>query len=96
MPPVFHLSFLEANILIENMRENQEQAAFIVRLDTLINNTDDPVLSGELESLICKIRKLTPSEFRQLYLDTRSGKILFPHDYPLPFPPDVELSSDEP
>ena len=78
------LSFHEANILMENMRENQEQAAFISRLDTLAGNTEDPVLLRELETLIFKVKRLTPTEFRQLYQDTKTGKVFFPHDYPLP------------
>lgn len=75
------LSFCEANILVENMNQKTNLGSFIARLDTLAKNTRDDRLLSELESLLSKMKELTPQEFARLKLDTLQGRVMFPPDY---------------
>lgn len=75
------LSFCEVNILVENMNQKTDLGGFIARLDTLSKNTRDARLLSELESLLSKIKELTPQEFAKLKQDTLQGRVMFPPDY---------------
>lgn len=77
------LTFHEANILIENLRD-QNHTDFTGRLENLLRNTKDPRLQAELNQLLIKIHGLTPTEFEQLRTDTNAGTVLFPPDYLMP------------
>ena len=77
------LSFYEANILVENMSQKTNLGGFIARLDTLSRNTQDVRLLSELESLLSKIKELSPREFAKLKQDTLQGRVMFPPDYTL-------------
>lgn len=79
--PRKQLSFCEANILIENVNQKTTQIGLITRLDALSQNTQDMRLLSELNSLLSKVKELTPSEFSRLKQDTLHGKALFPPDY---------------
>lgn len=79
--PRRQLSFCEANILVENMNQKTNLGSFIARLDALSKNTQDERLLAELESLLSKVKELTPQEFAKLKQDTLQGRVLFPPDY---------------
>lgn len=87
-PEVSHahmrLTFHEANILMENLRD-QDKAGFIARLQNLSRHTTDPFLRRELSSLNSKVLELSEEEFTILREDVRKGKVLFPPNYDLPY-----------
>ena len=83
LEPRKQLSFCEANILTENVNQKTTLVSLIARLDVLSKNTQDPRLLCELNSLLSKIKELTPPEFTKLKQDTLHGKALFPPDYNL-------------
>ena len=79
--PRRQLSFSEAQILFENMTMLTTQISFIARLDLLLKNTQDERLSLDLDTLLSKVRELTPLEFEKLKQDTLGDKVIFPPDY---------------
>lgn len=81
MEPRRQLSFSEVHILMENMTKLSTQISFIARMDSLLKNTQDKRLSLELESVLSKVKDLTPQEFEKLKQDTLGDKVLFPPDY---------------
>lgn len=58
--------------------------AFLLRMDTLYQNTTDPYLRRTVQSIQNKVSKLTLSEYEQLCEDCAAGKLLFPPNYSLP------------
>lgn len=81
--PHLYLTFHEANILMENLRE-QDKAGFIARLTNLTRNTSDPFLLREIRSLNEKVLELSEPEFAALRAAVSSGEVLFPANYSLP------------
>lgn len=75
------LSFCEAIIVTFNMNQVSTQGSFIATLDTLIQNTEDERLLGELNNLLSKIKDMTNEEFASLHKDTLLGRVVFPPDY---------------
>lgn len=81
--PYICLSFDEANILIQNFRK-RDFGGIIARLDNLISHTEDVYLQKELQSLLQKLRELTPEEYAKLAYDIEAGVLVFPPNYVLP------------
>jgi len=75
------LSFLEANLLMENINMKTTKESLISRLVFLSQNTKDERLLLEIEKLIYVVQDLTPAKFEKLKQDTLLGQILFPADY---------------
>lgn len=79
----------EASIITFNIYGSKEDPflhldAFLLRMDTLYQNTTDPYLRRTVQSIQDKVSKLTLSEYEQLCKDCAEGKLLFPQNYPLP------------
>ena len=77
------LSFEEINVLLENV-QLRSLPDLIVRLDNLIQNTTDASLQKVLNSVLNKIKELTPNEYKILLSDIEQGSVLFPPFYRLP------------
>lgn len=78
-----HLTFYEANILMQNLR-NQDKSSFLLRLHELSHHTTDTLLLRELDNLTAKIIELSEPEFTALRSDVHKGTILYPPNYRLP------------
>ena len=78
------LSFNEANIVIGSYFLS-DFSKYLLRLNTLLNNTKDPYLSEDLKCLIKKMKTLSPDEYTQLRADCERGAVLFPPNYQLKF-----------
>lgn len=77
------LSFEEINVLLENVQV-RSLPDLIVRLDNLIQNTTDSSLQKVLNSVLNKVKELTPNEYKILLSDIEQGKVLFPPFYRIP------------
>lgn len=85
------LSFNEANIVIGSYFLS-DFSKYLLRLDTLLKNTKDPYLTEELQSLLEKMKTLSPDEYALLRADCERGAVLFPPNYQLRFiDPDINL-----
>lgn len=78
-----YLTFYEANILMQNFR-NQDKSSFLARLQDLSYHTTDTLLLRELANLIVKITELSEPEFTALRSDVHTGTVLYPPNYRLP------------
>ena len=79
--PRKQLSFCECNIIIENVTQKTTQESLIARLDLISKHTQDKRLLAELNSLLSKVKELTPQEFAKLRQDTLQGRVMFPLDH---------------
>ena len=74
------LTFNEATILIENIRE-LTLPQLIERMTQLEKNTKDPGLRADVHNILWMLKKLTLSDYDRLYQSASAGRLVFPENY---------------
>lgn len=76
------LTFLESNILLENIK-GLSKPALLVRLTDLQEQTEDALLKRAVSSLIWKLSMIGHEDYVRLTTAAASRDLLFPANYPL-------------